>query len=302
MRFKKSLLKRTKYIRARVFDYPLAPLSDVVSKSTTTASVKKFSIPPVVYQTWEENLFGRRHLRALERFRKDNQDLRFVLMDRAERDAYMAESWGHHPVHAIYCGAQFGPMRADIFRYCLLHERGGYYFDINKAVTVPIRSLHAPDTNAFLSHEHSECTVLPSRRTLDLMPLPGHYIAQWAFGFAPQHPFLARTITYICEFADAYANRTFSTPKSAILQLTGPGMFTRAVRDSLDQDPSLAQQMTLLPPAFAGAGDVNLEGSDVRYLRQPPYFRKRNQPILQLDDPERFAGIAQNMRISTDGR
>ena len=302
MRFKQSLLKRTKYIRARVFDYPLAPLSDVVSNSKAAASAKEFSIPPVVYQTWEENLFGRRHLRALERFRKDNQDLRFVLMDRAERDAYMAESWGHHPVHAIYCGAQFGPMRADIFRYCLLHECGGYYFDINKAVTVPIRSLHAPDTTAFLSHEHSECTVLPSRRTLDLMPLPGHYIAQWAFGFAPQHPFLARTIAYICEFADAYANRTFSTPKSAILQLTGPGMFTRAVRDSLDQDPSVALQMTLLPPAFAGAGDVNIEGSDVRYLRQPPYFRKRNQPILQLDDPEKFAGITQSMRISTDSR
>jgi mannosyltransferase OCH1-like enzyme len=300
MRFKKSILKRTKYIRARVFDYPLAPLSDVVSNSKAAASAKEFSIPPVVYQTWEENLFGRRHLRALERFRKDNQDLRFVLMDRTERDAYMAKSWGHHPVHAIYCGAQFGPMRADIFRYCLLHECGGYYFDINKAVTVPIRSLHAPDTTAFLSHEHSECTVLPSRRTLDLMPLPGHYIAQWAFGFAPQHPFLARTIAYICEFADAYANRTFSTPKSAILQLTGPGMFTRAVRDSLDQAPSLAQQMTLLPPAFAGAGDVNIEGSDVRYLRQPPYFRKRNQPILQLDDPKRFAGFAQSMRTSTD--
>jgi mannosyltransferase OCH1-like enzyme len=302
MRFKKSLLKRTKYIRARVFDYPLAPLSDVVSNTKAAASAKEFNIPPVVYQTWEENLFGRRHLRALERFRKDNQDLRFVLMDRTERDAYMAKSWGHHPVHAIYCGAQFGPMRADIFRYCLLHECGGYYFDINKAVTVPIRSLHAPDTTAFLSHEHSECTILPSRRTLDLMPLPGHYIAQWAFGFAPQHSFLARTIAYICEFADAYANRTFSTPKSAILQLTGPGMFTRAVRDSLDQDPSLALQMTLLPPAFAGAGDVNIEGSDVRYLRQPPYFRKRNQPILQLDDPKRFAGIAQSMRISTDSR
>jgi mannosyltransferase OCH1-like enzyme len=300
MRFKKSLLKRTKYIRARVFDYPLAPLSDVVSNTKAAASAKEFNIPPVVYQTWEENLFGRRHLRALERFRKDNQDLRFVLMDRTERDAYMAKSWGHHPVHAIYCGAQFGPMRADIFRYCLLHECGGYYFDINKAVTVPIRSLHAPDTTAFLSHEHSECTVLPSRQTLDLMPLPGHYIAQWAFGFAPQHPFLARTIACICEFADAYANRSFSTPKSAILQLTGPGMFTRAVRDSLDQDPSLAQQMTLLPPAFAGAGNVNIEGSDVRYLRQPPYFRKRHQPILQLADPEKFAGIARSMRTSTD--
>ena len=300
MRFKSSFLKRTQYIRARIFDYPLAPLCSANANSANSVARSDFRIPPVVYQTWEENLFGRRHLRALERFRKINGDLQFILMDRTERDAYMAESWGHHPVHAIYCGAQFGPMRADIFRYCLLHERGGYYFDINKAVTVPIRSLHAPDSTAFLSHEHSECTVLPSRQTLDLMPLPGHYIAQWAFGFAPQHPFLARTIAYICEFADAYANRSFSTPKSAILQLTGPGMFTRAVRDSLDQDPSLAQQMTLLPPAFAGAGDVNLEGSDVRYLRQPPYFRKRNQPILQLDDPKRFAGFAQSMRTSTD--
>ncbi len=129
MRFKSSFLKRTQYIRARIFDYPLAPLCSANANSANSVARSDFRIPPVVYQTWEENLFGRRHLRALERFREINGDLQFILMDRTQRDAYMAESWGHHPVHAIYRGAQFGPMRADIFRYCLLHERGGYYFD-----------------------------------------------------------------------------------------------------------------------------------------------------------------------------
>ncbi|NBN77750.1 hypothetical protein GWI72_05645 [Microvirga tunisiensis] len=284
MRLKKSILKRTRHIRALVLDYPLRPLPDPVP-APEAAPAQDTAIPRRVYQTWEENLFGRRHLAALQAFRRQNPGLTFVLLDRAARDAYMADVWGHHPVHAVYRGARFGPMQADILRYCLLHERGGYYFDINKAVTVPLDALHAPDTTALLAHEFSECHLLPDQTILRLLPHPDRYVAQWGFGFAPGHPVLARMIAAICDYAPEFAGRRFANPKSAILQLTGPGMFTRVLRQCLQDDPDLAGRMRIHGPNFDGKGNVSLDGSDVRYLRQPPYFRARDEIIL---DPIAF--------------
>ncbi|WP_439527497.1 glycosyltransferase family 32 protein [Pannonibacter sp.] len=282
MRLKRSFLKRTKNIRARLFDYPLSPLETV--ENAVIREVPGTAIPPVVYQTWEENLFGKRHLAALQAFRANNPDLCFILMDRKARDDYMAATWGQHPAYRIYKGAQFGPMRADIFRYCLLHDRGGYYFDINKAVTRPIRALHPAHATAMLSHELSECNILPDREILGFFPHPGQNIIQWSFGFAAGHPFLKRTIDCICDYADTYANRVFHNPKSAILQLTGPGVFTKAVRDCLKADPALATSLCIVGENYGGAAETNLPGSEVRYLRQPPYFQSRNQPILILPE------------------
>ena len=53
----------------------------------------------------------------------------------------MQERWGSHPIGDLYQRAQFGVMQADLFRYCMIHDRGGFYLDINKILIVPLRTL-----------------------------------------------------------------------------------------------------------------------------------------------------------------
>ena len=51
----------------------------------------------------------------------------------------MQKEFGRHPIYEVFQNAQFGPMKSDIWRYCILYRRGGVYCDIGKSMPVPIR-------------------------------------------------------------------------------------------------------------------------------------------------------------------
>jgi mannosyltransferase OCH1-like enzyme len=118
-------------------------------------------IPTVVYQKWINKSFGIRHARQMNHFRNLNPDLDFELFDDEESDKYMLDAWKGTEIHEIYKKSLFGPMKADIFRYCILFDKGGYYFDISKGCNVQITSLHTSNTSALISAEKNECFLPP---------------------------------------------------------------------------------------------------------------------------------------------
>ena len=42
----------------------------------------------------------------------------------------MKKSWGHRKIYEIYNNSEFQASKAYIWRYCILYEKRGYYFDI----------------------------------------------------------------------------------------------------------------------------------------------------------------------------
>jgi hypothetical protein len=64
------------YIK-KFFEYPLQRLDDQIEKIQDD-----YLIPPIVYQTWENNLFGKTHYKQILKFRKNNHDLTFLLFDK----------------------------------------------------------------------------------------------------------------------------------------------------------------------------------------------------------------------------
>ena len=71
-----SFVCRIFYIK-KFFEYPLQRLEDQISELQD-----KYLIPPIVYQTWENNLFGKTHFKQILKFRKINHDLTFLLFDK----------------------------------------------------------------------------------------------------------------------------------------------------------------------------------------------------------------------------
>ena len=119
------------------------------------------AIPPRLIQTAEQDRFGRNHHTTLLDLRERNPELSFEFWDRKRRDRYMQERWGSHPIGDLYQRAQFGVMQADLFRYCVIHDRGGFYLDINKILIVPLRSLlHQGCSHCGLPHEQASSVPL----------------------------------------------------------------------------------------------------------------------------------------------
>jgi len=251
-------------------DFPFRQIGD---QRATKKCVQ--SIPTTVYQTWETKAFGRRHWHSINRFRNLNPDLDFLLYNRQERDSYMLKHWGDRKIYQIYTRALFGPLKADIFRYCIIYSHGGYYFDISKGVNLSITSLHASNVSGLVSFENNPFDGEPGP---DNVLLPKNLVIQWGFGFAPRHTILSRHIASIEDNYEAFAGRVFESPKAAILDFSGPRAFTRTVHlvARLESMQGIAQ----LDVDFDSHGIYSMRGSGSRFFHFPSYAQEKNSPIL----------------------
>jgi mannosyltransferase OCH1-like enzyme len=255
-------------------EYPLRSVPD-----RKQSIVHKQVIPSILYQTWESNKFGKTHAIEMEKFRDINPELSFQIYTNEDVDNYMSSAWGSHPIYQIYRRAIFGPMKADIFRYCIIYDRGGYYFDVSKGCNCPLISLHEPGDDGLITYETVDCCIYPEAGIASLIDHPEKYVLQWGFGFAKQHPILKQVIDNICLHFKYFDRVEFEIPKNAVLMLTGPGMFTRSFREVLTKYPAISVAQAGIN--FNGHGVFAMPRSESRYLRVPAYQHARNSLIFR---------------------
>ena len=241
-------------------------------------SCRSQKIPPVVFQTFATRLVSVRHHKSIMEFREKNPDLSFLVFDDIAADEYMEQSWGTHPVFQIYRKALFPQIRSDIFRYCIVLDRGGYYVDINKAITQQVTSLHDSNSSGVISFEPSLTRPWPSGEVAEFVQHPDKVVIQWAFGFAPGHPILARAIDMIVRNSDWVSKRIFDSVRAAIVSFTGPGVFTAAVLDAVRAGEFDGVEQ--LGVDFGARGVMRVPGSNTTPLPGVHYSKVRNAPIL----------------------
>ena len=237
------------------------------------------AIPNVVYQTWTTPLFGRTHLKHLERFRARNPDHSFRFFSDNDIAAYMEKQFGTHQIFEIFNNCCFGPMRTDIWRYCILLERGGIYCDIGKNIGIPFSQLVQPEATTVLSWERRGTSPFrPSTAARERLQHPDKVVINWALMSAPGHPLLKRAIDGIVEKYPSYKGRIFESPKSAILKFTGPVHLTECVlaaAEAGELDSALQAGVE-----FQGSADWGVPGAWVRYAGRPPYELARGRAIV----------------------
>ena len=269
---KKNISHNVKKFLRKFTEYPLCKLEDRVVLNN-----KNSKIPPNVFQTWETNLFGKTHFNSLKLFRENNPDLSFYLFDKEKRDDYMNSKWQHHPISKIYFNALLGPLQSDIFRYCILFDLGGYYFDISKGCRIPLNQLHENNHEAIITYEDNTFFIPPSSPKHYNLLRPFNYFLQWGLAFAPKHNFLSKLIDEICLISDFYKNKEFENPKLAVLNFTGPGMYTNVMRKYItDNDISSMKELDI---KFNDQGIFNLKGSTFRHYQVPSYTYLKNIKI-----------------------
>jgi len=254
-----------------VLDRPERRLIDSISVPNP-----EYKIPNTVYQTWETDIFGKRHHKSITKFRQQNPDFSFLLFDSTARDHYMEENWSQKVILQVYRDSVFGAMKADIFRYCILFEKGGYYFDISKGLKAPILSMIRPDNEFFVTQESTPLD--DDSMDMSKYGLEKRKFLQWGLGFVPQHPILAGVIQDIEDRYESHYGKVFDDPKTAILNFTGPGAFTRAMYLFLDGNPEASRKV--LGVDFFGQEVFALKGSGYRFASFPSYSEIRNSPIL----------------------
>ena len=265
------LYKLKKNLRS-ITEFPLVKIEDIIQPNSNLTK-----IPNIVYQTWETRFVGKTHAKSIAVFREKNPSFSFYLYDKEKRDNYINSNWGNHKISEIYFKSLFGPMKADIFRYCILYDLGGYYFDIAKACNTPLIQLHGQDHDGLITYEENECFYPPGHKELFKLKRPFNYFLQWGLAFKAKHPFLDELLNEILIDYDSYKDKVFDNPKLAILNFTGPGMYTKVMRNFLIKNPN--HNFSELDIKFNHQGIFKLDGSSVRHYLVPSYTYKTNSKI-----------------------
>jgi mannosyltransferase OCH1-like enzyme len=230
-------------------------------------------IPNSVYQTWETNTLGRTHLKGLEKFRQLNPDYSFELFDNEKMSSYMKEFYGSNSIYEVFDNARFGPLKADIWRYCILYQRGGVYFDINKSLNLPLRELIGTNDRAVISFEQNRVkasidweapTEIRSR-----LQHPELIIINWGMAFTKGHPFLRTTIQNILADYPKWKLKMVANVKDAVTRFSGPLMLTRSIWETLQKMPDTDFKQAEID--FYGRGNPDVKGSWSRYLARRSY-------------------------------
>jgi hypothetical protein len=190
-------------------------------------------IPKVIHQTFHSRSNMPDFLSEnINRLQSMNPGWQYRLYDDGDCERFIRENYGDHVLGLFQSiHPSYGAARADLFRYLLIYRVGGVYLDIKSGCRVPLDSFLQEKDEFLLSYwrdpkdgDHSECGIFSE-------------FQQWHIMARPQHPFLGAVLAHVSEKLRNYDPLRDGVGKRAVLQVTGPIAYTRAILPLLHSQP-----------------------------------------------------------------
>ena len=165
-------------------------------------------IPKIVHQTWKTYDLPEPSIKQIELMQDTNPEYKFVLYDDEAIDSFIKRYFDKE-VYECFSVLNVGAAKADFWRYCILYKMGGIYLDIDSILTCNIDEIIKDTDEAVITREGNP-----------------YYFNQWVLIFNKKHPIMKKAIELCCENIKKRC-------KKSIIDITGPGLFTRAIRQTL---------------------------------------------------------------------
>jgi len=241
-------------------------------------SGRLYGIPRIVWQTYKTHdlpLFLR-----LQRSRNIalNPKWKFILWNDSEIDAFIAELFPQQTQQSFdSIHPDLGVMRADLWRYCILHVYGGVYLDIDSTLKFPLDQWLDTTGPLVLSFDPimdptlgfpTPCfpCCMPCSTQHGMVPffyerfrfscadnsfaseanhwigLPNVVFQQWMLISPPRHPFMKNAIDMVQSTIACWIDDEEAAKHPMALRvwwITGPMAWTRGVSVALAEDPQI---------------------------------------------------------------
>ena len=241
---------------------------DTLPRSVTE---REWQIPRTIFQTHKSQQHVRDHpeLRAAQQSWQRWPGFAYKFFDDKAQDAFVAE---HFPaLHPLYAALPLPVMKADIWRYAVLHVRGGIYADTDTVCRASPRPW------------------IRGGAALSVLPEPRYnFMCQWVMAAPAGSPLLGAVLDMIEQRLRALGGPVrphhFRENPHLIHHLTGPSVFTDALRAWLrahhlptlphvtDYDRMDSRIMRLHPLHFHASNVVHLYYGDRGWKKEKNRF------------------------------
>ncbi|WP_136799904.1 glycosyltransferase family 32 protein [Desulfosediminicola ganghwensis] len=191
----------------------------------------------------------------------------------------------------------YGAARADFFRYLVMYREGGVYLDIKSSGSKPFSDVLRDDDIFYLSHWPNGLGQTYEGWGIhnELSSAKGEF-QQWFIAGVSGHPFLHCVITAICNNIDSYDKYRDQVGRAAVLNVTGPIAYTKAILPVINQYPyrlvDSSDDLGLIYSIFENGSGV---GHHHIYRRH--YSKLRSGLVLNGDRKKILPYIGLKLRI-----
>ena len=189
-------------------------------------------IPCVIHQVWNTHELSYHQAELATTWKLKNPKCEYKLWDHTEI-AELCRQKSPDLIWPIWEALSL-VQRADLFRYLVLWDQGGYYADIDVECVKPIAEFPVPkDASMIVGYEAARRLGEEERKTVGFTRV--EQFEQWFFASAPGNPVLLRCLEIVRE--------KFLWKVQNTVELTGPASFSDAVHEFLASDAE-GQEMT----------------------------------------------------------
>jgi hypothetical protein len=202
-----ELLKRTiNKFRNTTFNYEKLTLKYWMDN--IKFKINNHNIPKIIYQTWKTKELPNEIINIQNEILRINPGYKIELYDDNDIDNFIKNNFDN-TIYNAFNKLNVGAAKADFWRYLILYKNGGIYLDIDSNILKPIDEIIEKNDLAVISREGCH-----------------PYFLQWLLIFTKNHLILKNVIDY-CVY------NIMNETTSDIINLTGPGVFTKAINNTM---------------------------------------------------------------------
>lgn len=243
-------------------------------------------IPKIIHQTTtSRDTLTEPFLATMDQLRTLHPGWTLAFYDDADRREFIRKYFDKEMLCTyLSINPRYGPARADLFRYLIVYQFGGVYLDIKSSTTLCLDNTLLPTDRYLLSHWDNAPGRPYERFGIHAeTPYPGEF-QQWHIIAAPRHPFLERVIRTVQMNVHCYNPSLDGTGKRAVLRVTGPIAYTKAIKPLLGKAPARLVKESDLGLVYSFFDPTNeifkRTGNFAHEALMPKHYRSLTEPLV----------------------
>lgn len=224
----------------------------------TTNLITQQKIPRVIYQTFETNEVPIGMNNAIKSWLNKNTDYEHYFFNADDRINFI-QKYFDKVVLDTYLRLLPGAFKADLWRCCVLYEKGGVYVDADMICLMSLNELIESDDEFLIGRDD---------------PMSKRFLVNGFIASIPKHPFLKKQIDNIVDNVQNLKEKFY-------LNITGPELFGVSVNDVCNRNIYDDYEI----------GKQNLNGYEIKILLHDfttRTFKYNDEPILLTEYPNKI--------------
>lgn len=191
------------------------------------------TIPKVINRVYSESNLPTQYQNNVNYLKVKNPNWKHRLYDSVAMLAYVKREFPEIYPYYIRTNPAYGACKADLFRYLLIYNEGGVYFDIKSGAHTPLDDILEADDVYLLSHWPKSEAKIGHHRGISN---PNGELQQFHIIATKGHPFLKFVIDTVCNNIKRY-NPIIHGAGGSVMVLSGPITYTNIITPLLDKYP-----------------------------------------------------------------